>query len=234
MGSFWNDKSWSLRIGEVESSLVHFIYVWPLWNLLKKCVKIHQILKIYIKFLQCMLFICLSDVCRVFLLKQQIFISPPKIKIMTQNLQDMILWIAQGHPWCQGWRCPPSLSPGTLNVLQVPPFLTPPSWPSSSWHINAKFSGYLSWGKNIIHDTRNDQFLHFSSQEPSLSSEYPTSWPPLPYTLPIKISTQNFQGIFLRVKNILYDVRNDQVLHVSGNEPSMSSKYPPYWPPPPS
>ena len=66
---------------------------------------------------------------------------------MTQSLQDMILGVSQGHPCHQQWPCPPSVPSGTLNVLQVPPFLTPPSWPSSNWDINTKFSGYLPWGK---------------------------------------------------------------------------------------
>ena len=34
-------------------------------------------------------------------------------------------------------------------------------------------------------------------------------------TLLIKISTENFQGIFLRVKNIIHNIKNDHVLHVS-------------------
>ena len=78
----------------------------------------------YIKFLQCMS-VCLY-VCNIFLPWQQILISQPKIKTMTQNFQDMILGVYQGHPCCQGWPCPPSLPSGTLNVLHVPPFLTPP------------------------------------------------------------------------------------------------------------
>ena len=127
-------------------------------------------------------------------------IFQPKIKIMKWKFQDMILGVYQGHPCCQGWPCPPSLRSGTLNVLQVPPFLTPlldtllieistrnfqgillgvkkhnswrqeqpcppclrsgtlnvlqvppfltpPSWHTSNWDINTKFSGYLPWGK---------------------------------------------------------------------------------------
>ena len=46
----------------------------------------------------------------------------------------------------------------------------------------------------------------------------------LPDTLLIKISTQNFQGIFLRAKNIIHDIIHDNVLHVSDQEPQMSSK----------
>ena len=65
-----------------------------------------------------------------------------------------------------------------------------------------------------------------------MSSKYPPSWLPLPDTLPIKIESQNFQGIFLWVKkNIIHDIRNDHVLQVSSQEPSMSSKSPPSWPP---
>ena len=45
-----------------------------------------------------------------------------------------------------------------------------------------------------------DPFLPFSDQEPSTSYKYPPSWPPLPDTLLLKISTWNFHSIFLRVK----------------------------------
>merc|ERR1711888_11657 len=81
--------------------------------------------------------------------------------------------------------------------------------------------------KNIIHGVRNNHVLHVSGQEPSMSSKYPPSGPPLPDTLLIEISTQNFQGIFLGVKNIIHDVRNIHVFQVLGQEPSTSSKYPP-------
>ena len=77
----------------------------------------------------------------------------------------------------------------------------------------------------------DDPVLLVSDQEPSTSSKYPPSWPPIPDTLLIMISKQNFQGIILRVKNIIHDVRNDPVLYVSNQEPSTSSKYPPSWPP---
>ena len=46
----------------------------------------------------------------------------------------------------------------------------------------------------------NDPFLYVSGQEPSTSSKYPPFWPPIPDTFLIKISTRNFQGIFLSVK----------------------------------
>ena len=53
--------------------------------------------------------------------------------------------------------------------------------------------------KIIIMDIRNDHVLHVSGQEPSTSSKYPPSWSPLPDTLLIAISAQNFHGIFLGV-----------------------------------
>ena len=53
---------------------------------------------------------------------------------------------------------------------------------------------------------------------------------PLPDTPPIEISTQKFQGTFIRVKNILQNIRSDPVIHVSGKVSSTFSKYPPSWP----
>ena len=46
----------------------------------------------------------------------------------------------------------------------------------------------------------DDPVIHVYCQEPSTSSKYPPSWPPLPDTILIEISTQNFQGTFLGVK----------------------------------
>ena len=144
-----------------------------------------------------------------FLPWQQILISQPKIKIMSRNLQDLILGVYQGHPCHQGWPCPPSLpsgtlkvlqvpscswppipdtllieisaqhfqsiilgvkkhhswrqewpchpclQSGTLNVLQVPPFLTHPFWHTSNWDISSKFSGSfpLSLPKSSVDHT---------------------------------------------------------------------------------
>ena len=48
--------------------------------------------------------------------------------------------------WADQFYSPQNLWSGTLNVLQVPPFLTPPSWHTSNKDINMKFSGYLHWG----------------------------------------------------------------------------------------
>merc|ERR1711942_662697 len=89
------------------------------------------------------------------------------------------------------------------------------------------FQGTFLGLKNIIHDVRNDPVLHVSGQEAPNVLQLPPFMTPLPDTLPIEISTRNFQPIFLGVKNIIHDVRNNHVLHVSGQEPPMSSKYPP-------
>ena len=69
------------------------------------------------------------------------------IEISTQNFQGIFLGVKKHHSWRQEWPCPPCLRSGTLNVLQVPPFLTPPSWHTSNWVISMKFSGHLPWGK---------------------------------------------------------------------------------------
>ena len=78
------------------------------------------------------------------------------IEISTPNFQGMFLRVKEHHSWRQEWPCHPCLRSGTLNVLQVPPFLTPPSWPSSNWDINMKFSGYVLWGKKH-HSWRQEQ-----------------------------------------------------------------------------
>ena len=54
----------------------------------------------------------------------QFIIFQPKIKIMAQNFQDMILGVYQVHPHHHGWPSRPGLLSGTINILQVPP-----SWP---------------------------------------------------------------------------------------------------------
>ena len=48
--------------------------------------------------------------------------------------------------------------------------------------------------------------------------------PPILDTLKIKISTQKFQGVFLRVKKIIHYIKDDIVLDVSNQEPSTSSQ----------
>ena len=82
----------------------------------------------------------------------------------------------------------PFLDPSFLTHLQLSEIST------------RNFQGIFLGLKNIIHDIRNDPVLHVSGQEPSTSSKYPPSWPTLLETLLIKISTQNFHGIFLGVK----------------------------------
>ena len=89
-----------------------------------------------------------------------------------------------------------------------------------------KFSGYLLWGKKTSFMMSG---MTLSSISPIRNTQHPPSTPlldpPLPDTLLSEISPQNFQGVFLIVKTIIHDVRNDPVLHVSDQEPSRSSKY---------
>ena len=169
------------------------------------------------------------------------------IEISTQNFQGIFLGVNKHHSWCQEWPCSPCLRSETLNVLQVPPFLTPPSWHTSNWDINMKFSGYLPCGKKTSFMTsgmtispmspvRNRQCppstplldpswhtsnwyinrkfsgylpwckktsfmtsgMTMSSMSTIRNPQHPSS-PPLPDKLLIKISTWNFQGIFLSV-----------------------------------
>ena len=93
------------------------------------------------------------------------------------------------------------------------------------------FQGIFLRVKKIIHEIKDDPVLLVSNQEPSMTSKYPSSLPHILDTFLIERSTQNFQGIFLRVKkNIIHDVKDDPSLHVSDQEPSMSYKYTPSWP----
>ena len=63
-----------------------------------------------------------------------------------------------------------------------------------------KLSGYLPLAQNRSSMTSKfENLLQVSGQETSMSSKYLPSWPPIPDTFLIKISTWNFQGIFLRV-----------------------------------
>ena len=106
------------------------------------------------------------------------------------------------------------------------PLLDPPhSWHTYNWDINTKFSGYLPWDKKTSFMTTG---MTMSSMGLVRNPQRPPSTPLLD-TLLIDISTQNFQGIFFGVKNLIHDVRNDHFLHVSGQDPSKSSKCPPSW-----
>ena len=87
-------------------------------------------------------------------------------------------------------QCPPST-----------PLLDPPSWQTSNWHINTKFSGYLPRDKKTLLMMLGMTLSSMSLvRNPQMSSKYPPSWPPLPDTLLIEISIQTFQGIFLGVR----------------------------------
>ena len=112
----------------------------------------------------------------------------------------MFLRVKEHHSWSQEWPCHPCLRSGTLNVLQVPPFLTP--LPDTLLiEISTRiFQGIFLWSNNVVNDIKEDPVLQVSNQQPSMSSKYPPSWPFLTHILFIKILTQNFQGIFFRVK----------------------------------
>ena len=64
----------------------------------------------------------------------------PNIKILIRNFPDRVQGVYLHHPWCQGWPWPSCLPSGTLNVLRVPPFLTPYSWHTSINNINTKLN----------------------------------------------------------------------------------------------
>ena len=51
-------------------------------------------------------------------------ITSQQIKILTWNFQDMLLWVREHHSGHREWSYHPCLLSGTLNVLQVHPFLT--------------------------------------------------------------------------------------------------------------
>ena len=121
----------------------------------------------------------------------------------------MFLLVYKLHPYGCGWPYPSCLWSGTLTVLQISKTLTP--LPSSKTNI------------------MNDIMFTLSSKSPVRNPQRPPSSPfltPLPDTLLSEISTQNFQGIFPRVKNIIHDIKDPPVLKVSCQEPSTSSKFP--------
>ena len=96
------------------------------------------------------------------------------IEISTQNFQVIFLGVKEHHSWRQEWPCHQCLQSGTLNVLQVPPFLTPPSWHTSNWDIHTKFSGYLPGGKKTSFMTSG---MILSSMSPVRNPKCPRSIP---------------------------------------------------------
>ena len=131
-------------------------------------------------------------------------------------------WGKKHHSWHQEWPCPPCLWSGTSQ--------RPPSTPLLDTLLIGIFRvSSMGWKASFM-----TSGMTMSSMSPVRNPQRPPSTPFLTSLLDKllnEISTQNFQGIFLGVKNIIHDIRNDQVLHVSSQEPSMSSKYPPSWPP---
>ena len=109
------------------------------------------------------------------------------------KLSGNILWVKQDHPWHQGWTCHQSLQSGNFKLLLVSPLLTPHYWLTYNKDINMKLSAYLSWGQKRSYMTS----MNLSSKSPIRNPQQP----PIPDMLLIKISTQNFWGIFLTVKH---------------------------------
>ena len=117
---------------------------------------------------------------------------------------------------------------------QRPPsthLLDPPSWHTSNWDINTKFSGFLPRGKKTSFMTSG---MTRSSMSPVRNPQHPPSTPlieppPSWHTSNKDINTK-FSGFLSWGIKIIHDVRNDPVLHVSCQEPSTSSKYRPSCP----
>ena len=99
-------------------------------------------------------------------------------KNINTKLSGYFPYVKKHHPWHQWWPCPPCLRSGTLNVLQVPPLLTP--LPADALLIKISTQNFHSifLREKIIHVIKEDPDLHVSNQEPSTSSKSPPSWSP--------------------------------------------------------
>ena len=85
--------------------------------------------------------------------------------------------------------------PQSTPILDLP-FLT--HFYERYQHETFKISYFQS--NKIIYDIKDDPVHQVSGQEPSMSSESPSSWPHILDTLLLHVLSQNFQGIFHRVK----------------------------------
>ena len=83
----------------------------------------------------------------------------------------------------------------------------------------------------VIHDIKDYPVIQLSFQEPSTSSKHSHEGPHILDTLLMQILTQNYQGTFLGVNKVIHDIKDDPVIQVSCQEPSMFSKYPQEGPP---
>ena len=63
------------------------------------------------------------------------------IKISTRNFQNRFLGVRECHSWDQSWSCPSCLWSGTIIVLQISQWRTPPSLHTINKNINMKFPG---------------------------------------------------------------------------------------------
>ena len=122
------------------------------------------------------------------------------MKILIWNFQGRFLRAKEHHSWRQEWPCHPCLQSGTLNVLQVPPFLTPHSDTLLIEISTQNFQG-IFLGVEEHHSWLQEWPCHPSHRSGTLNILQVTPFlTPLLDTLLIEISTQNFQGIFLGVK----------------------------------
>ena len=96
------------------------------------------------------------------------------IVISTQNFQGIFLGIKEHQKWHWEWPYHPCIWSGTPNVLQVPPFLTPPTWHTSNWDISTKFSWYLPRGKKTSFVMSG---MIMSSMSPVRNPQCPPSTP---------------------------------------------------------
>ena len=77
----------------------------------------------------------------------KLFITSQNTKITAWNFQEMILVVHHGHKEHQAWPHYPCVKSGTLDVVQLPPFLTPHLGNTSNEDIKTKLSEYLPQGK---------------------------------------------------------------------------------------
>ena len=122
------------------------------------------------------------------------------IKISTQNFQGIFLRVNKHHSWRQEWSCSPCLRSGTLNVLKVPPFLTPPLPETLQMKISTQNFQGIFLGPEYDYPWHQGWLCPSSLQSGTLNILQVEYKGPLLDTIPIKISTQNFQGIFLGIK----------------------------------
>ena len=76
----------------------------------------------------------------------------------------------------------------------------------------------------MIYDVKDDPILQVSNQEPSMSSKPPTK--AFSASQIMSDLHQTFRISSQSSINMIYDIKDDPILHVSNQEPSLSSKPP--------